>query len=165
MRPSTTARFVLLSILITAPFLVSSCDTGSTDQDFPSCQPNTLRLQGSIDGMSVDITVPGEGGGLTQDGSGGELQSQAATMPDPSLTDLRLTWINGINVGDSGAATGTLTMVTGPFSGQTFCVGNGSQVHIPSSNNVGIAQFELTGLATGAGCTASHTGVLKGCMN
>jgi hypothetical protein len=165
MRPSTTARFVLLSLLTAAPLLMSSCDGGPTDQDFPACQPNTLRLQGSIDGMSVDITVPGEGGGLSQDGSGGELQSQAATVPDTSLTSLHLTWNQGITNGASGDATGTLTMVTGPFAGQTFCAGNGSQVHIPSDGSVAIAQFELTGLATGQGCTASHTGTLKGCMN
>lgn len=163
MRSSIKARVFLLSTLTISPFLVAACG-GPTDQDFPACETNTLRLQGSIDGMSVDLTVPGEGGGFSQDDSGGALQSQAETVPDPSLTDLRLNWKDGIDNGDSTAATGTLTMVTGPFAGRTFCVGGGSQVHMPSNDKLGI-QFELTGLATGDGCKTTHAGTLKGCMN
>ncbi len=47
-----------------------------TQEDFPLCAPQSMRVVGSIDDMSIDVTLPGAGGGLAQDNAGGEFQYQ-----------------------------------------------------------------------------------------
>jgi hypothetical protein len=152
-------------VLIAIPMLTLACGGGDgSDHDFPTCPANTFRLQGMIDGLSVDITEPGSGGGLTQ-GDGGEFQSQSSlTTPDPRATDLRLAWTRGITTGSTAGATGTLRMANGSFAGQAFCTGDGTRVHIPEDDALAIIQFDLGGLRTGSSCTEAHTGTLTGCM-
>jgi hypothetical protein len=145
------------------PMLTMSCDSNSfTEADFPLCSPNTLRVTGTIDGMSIDVTLPSAGGGLTQDNTGGDFQYQGNFTSDPSEADLRLSWDRLTSVGSIADATGTLRFVEGPFAGETFCAGDGTRIRMPGDDT--IIQFELAGLRSGDGCMVARSGDLRGCM-
>ena len=160
-RQKMLAAFVALAL----PVLAMSCDSDPdpfTQEDFPLCAPDTLRLVGSIDDMSIDVTLPGAGGGLAQDDNGGEFQYQGNFTSDPAEADLRLTWERGVVTGKVTSATGTLRLVEGPLANQALCIGDGTTIRLPGDDTV--IQFELAGLRSGEGCTVTHTGRLRGCM-
>ena len=153
----------LLAVVL--PLSAMSCDDGPnvfTQADFPLCAPQTMRVVGTIDDMSIDVTLPHAGGGLSQDNDGGEFQYQSNRTSDPAAADLRLTWNEFTAVGDVVDARGTLRMVEGPFATQTFCAGAGTRVRMPGDETV--IQFELTGLGSGDDCRTARAGTLRGCM-
>lgn len=149
------------------PVLATSCDADPdpfTQEDFPLCAPQSMRVVGSIDNMSVDVTLPGAGGGLGQDNAGGEFQYQGNYTSDPAEPDLRLTWEEFVPFDKATAAKGTLRLMEGPFASQSLCVGEGSVIRLPRDESRGIIQFELAGIRSGDGCAVAHTGQLRGCM-
>ena len=149
------------------PVLATSCDADPdpfTQEDFPLCAPQSMRVVGSIDNMSVDVTLPGAGGGLAQDNAGGEFQYQGNYTSDPAEADLRLTWAELVAFDKATPTRGTLRLMEGPFASQSLCVGQGSVIRLPRDESLGIIQFELTGIRSGDGCAVAHTGLLRGCM-
>ena len=149
------------------PVLAMSCDSNPdpfTQEDFPLCSPQSMRVVGSIDDMSIDVTLPGAGGGLGQGDAGGEFQYQGSYTSDPAEADLRLTWDRPVLTGRTGPARGTLRFVDGAFANQTLCVGEGTVIRMPKDESLGIIQFELAGIRSGDGCTVAHTGQRRGCM-
>lgn len=141
----------------------SSDDTATTSTQPLTCQAGQFRLQGTVDGQSVDITESSAGGGFDQVDTG---ELQVGQNPDPSAapaTQLRLTWPHGLLDGQSSAASGTVTLQTGPLAGQTLCAGNGTRVTIyRDDKGLGLV---LDGLASGANCETPVEGTLAGCWN
>lgn len=148
---------------LAVPVLAMSCDSGSdpfTEADFPLCAPHTLRLVGSIDDLSIDVTlIDGAGGGFSQGDDGGDFQYHASYPGDPML---ELAWERGVTTGKVTSATGTLRMIDGPFANRALCIGDGTTIRLPGDDTV--IQFELAGIRSGEGCTVAHTGQLRGCM-
>jgi hypothetical protein len=155
-------------LALALPVFAMSCDDGGdsnpfTQADFPLCGADTTRLVGTIDDMSIDVTLPGgSGGGLSQDNAGGDYYHQG--IPDPTQPDLFLAWDHLLASGRIASATGTVRLVEGPFANQTICAGEGTQVLIPKDDNVAVIQFSLAGLRSGDGCAVAHTGQLRGCV-
>lgn len=161
----TASKLLTAMLALALPLSAMSCDDESdvfTQADFPLCEPDSMRLVGSIDDMSIDVTLPSAGGGLGQGNDGGEFQYQGNFTSDPAEADLRLTWDRLTRVGDVVDARGTLRLVEGPFAGATFCAGTGTRIRMPGDDT--IIQFELTGLASGDSCSVARTGTIKGCM-
>jgi hypothetical protein len=152
-------------VLVFGSFLFVGCDGsdsggGITEAQLPVCGPNTFRLTGTIDNMSIDVTEPGAGG-FSQDDAGGELD-----LGDPLGTgsEMKLVWRKGLLDGQSGAATGSFVLASGAFSGQSFCAGTGTEVLIPKDQSRASIQFVVTGLASGDACSTVRTGTLQGCL-
>lgn len=155
----------LLPALLALALPLSACDAEPnvfTQADFPLCGPQTMRLVGTIDDMSIDVTLPAAGGGLAQDNDGGEFQYQGNFTSDPAEADLRLTWDRFTAVEDVVDARGTLRMVEGLFARETFCAGAGTKIRMPGDETV--IQFELSGLTSGDGCGVARAGSIRGCM-
>jgi hypothetical protein len=157
----------MLGLLLLGSVALSSCDGSGdggavTDAELPLCQPNTFRITGTIDNMSIDITEAG-GGGFAQDDHGGELDVGDPLAGNASV--MKLTWTKGLLDGQTGAAAGTVTLASGAFAGQTLCAGAGSIVHMPEDHSRATVQFRLEGVSSGATCTTQHTGTLQGCVN
>ena len=161
-------RRKLLSTLfaVTVPMFAMSCNDDTTDpitqQDFPLCAAGTMRVVGTVDNMSIDVTLPGIGG-LSQDNDGGDFCYQCGA--EPTQPDLNLFWNQLTPTGRIVAATGTLRLVEGPFANQTFCGGEGSVILMPKDEAAAVIQFGLAGLRSGDGCGVPHTGRLLGCVN
>jgi hypothetical protein len=158
---------VFALVLISGLLALPSCDGGGSSNDtqqtqLPVCAAHTFRMMGTIDNMSIDINEA-NGGGFDQDDTGGEFL--VGTSLDSSLTMMKLDWTQLLPDGGSEAATGTFTLGSGALAGQAFCAGAGSLVHIPSDPTQATIQFQVTGLASGDGCTTAHTGTLQGCLN
>jgi len=151
---------------LAVPVLAMSCD-GDPDPfvetGFPLCAPGSMHIVGSLDGMSIDVTLPGPSGGLSQADDGGEYQYQADFMSDPTEPDLRLTWPRGVVSDKVSPAAGTLRLMEGPFAGQSLCAGVGTTIRIPRDESLGTIQFELLDIRSGEGCAVAHTGALRGC--
>jgi hypothetical protein len=149
---------------LAVPLSAISCDGSepTTQKDFPLCEAHTTRLVGTIDNMSVDMTLPPAGGGLSQDNAGGEFQYQGNDTSDPTQPDLRLAWDRLTAIGSFVDAHGTLHLVEGTFAGETFCAGSGSRIRMPGGDTV--IEFELAGLGSGDNCSVVHTGSVKGCV-
>ena len=161
----TASKLLPALLALVLPLSAMSCDAGPnvfTQADFPLCGPQTMRLVGTIDGRSIDVTLPAAGGGLTQDNDGGEFQYQGNLTSNPAEADLRLTWDGSTSVADVADARGTLRMVEGLFARETFCAGAGTKIRMPGDETV--IQFELTGLASGDGCRVARAGSIRGCM-
>ena len=161
-------RRKMLSALfaVAMPVLAMSCDGAPdpvTASDFPLCAPGSMHIVGSLDDMSIDVTLPGPMGGLSQDDNGGEYQYQADFMSDPTQPDLRLAWPHGVVSDKTSPATGTLRLMEGPFAGQSLCAGAGTTIRIPRDESLGTIQFALLEIRSGEACTVAHTGALRGC--
>jgi hypothetical protein len=161
-------RRKMLSALfaLAMPVLAMSCDGDPdpfTAADFPLCAPQSMHIVGSLDNMSIDVTLPGPSGGLSQDDNGGDYQYQADFTSDPTQPDLRLTWPHGVVSDKVSPATGVLRLMEGPFAGQSLCAGVGTTIRIPKDESLGTIQFELAAIRSGDGCTVAHTGELRGC--
>jgi hypothetical protein len=127
----------------------------------PTCEEGQFRLQGTLGDQSVDLTESSAGGELTPLDSG-ELQTGGQLDPTgPTTTALDLTWAHGVVNGSSTDASGTLVMTSGPFAGQTLCVGQGTRVTL-LNNDMGVT-LQLAGFASGASCDAPIVGALSGC--
>jgi hypothetical protein len=151
---------------LAVPVLAMSCDAepdSVTATDFPLCAPGSMHIVGSLDDMSIDLTLPGPSGGLSQGDDGGEYQYQADFLSDPTEPDLRLTWPRGVVSGKVSPATGTLRLMEGPFAGQSLCAGAGTTIRIPRDESQGTIQFELLDIRSGESCAVAHTGALRGC--
>jgi hypothetical protein len=164
----SSALFVRLVLSVSALALLpagcgSSDDTTTTSTQPLTCQAGQFRLQGTVDSQSVDITESSAGGGFDQVGTG-ELQvGQNADPSAPPVTQLHLTWAHGLLDGESSAASGTVTLATGPLAGQPLCAGNGTRVTIyKGDKGLGLV---LGGLASGANCETPVQGTLAGCWN
>jgi hypothetical protein len=151
MRPSLLARALFLS---SAVLSIASCGGGD---DFLTGQPDKLQIQGTVDGMAIDLTEPNAGGGITQVDSG-EFDYGGSFAPVGTGTAIKLTWPQGVADGQVTAASGTFTLGSGPTAGQPFCAGSGTVVKIESAG----FQFNMTGLASGTACDQPHTGTLRG---
>ena len=150
------------------PVLALACDADPdpfTQADFPLCAPHTLHVVGTVDGMSVDITVPNGGSGLSQDDNGGDFQFQTEATSDPEQAILLLDWEHGVVSDKVTPATATLRLNEGSFAGQSLCAGAGTTIRIPKDESLGVIQFELVGIRSGDGCTVARTGELRGCAN
>ncbi|HEY5447203.1 MAG TPA: hypothetical protein VIQ54_00590 [Polyangia bacterium] len=162
------SRLLPVVVALAIPLSTVSCDSSSSDPDpftqetFPlQCQPQSVRLVGTIDDMSIDVTLPASGG-LSQDNNGGDYIYQGGTIPDPTQADLFLAWDRLTPQHVVVDAHGTFRMVEGPFAGETFCAGAGSRIRMPGNDTV--LEFALAGLASGDGCTAARTGSIQGCV-
>lgn len=135
----------------------SAVDSGAV-----TCEPNTFRLVGAIDDMSIDVTQPSEGSGFSQLGTGDFV---TITVPDAlpsSYTDLHVMWSTLIPDGQTAPATATLKIPTSPFPDDAFCAGQGSTIHISDEINSAYS-FHLTSLTSGAGCATPRRGTLEAC--
>jgi len=154
---------VLLAVAL--PLSAISCDSDPTnpftEATFPLCAPQSVRMVGTIDNMSIDVTLPVMGG-LSQDNNGGDFTYQASITPDPALPDLFIAWDHLTPDNVITDAHGTFRLVDGPLAGQTFCAGTGSQIRIPSDDTV--IQFNLAVLGSGDNCTVARTGHVQGCV-
>ena len=148
---------------LAVPVLAMSCDAEPdpyTQADFPLCAPHTLRLVGSLDDMSIDVTLAdGAGGGFSQGDDGGDFMYHADYPGEPML---ELAWERGVVTGEVTSATGTLRMNDGAFANRALCIGDGTTIRLPGDDTV--IQFDLAGIRSGDGCTVIHTGRLRGCM-
>ncbi|HSS38064.1 MAG TPA: hypothetical protein VLT58_04785 [Polyangia bacterium] len=131
--------------------LFSACGgaSGQSDQSFLACPPNTFRLVGSVDQMSVDISEP-TAGGFSQGDDGGAFDQGELDLS--TGTRMELDWKKGLLDGETGAATGTFQLPSGaPFAGQTFRAGAGTEVHMPVDTSIADIQFVLDGLTSADG--------------
>jgi hypothetical protein len=124
---------------------------------FLTGQSNALEIQGTVDGMAIDLTEPASGGGVTQLDTG-EFDYGGSFAPVSTGTAITLTWPHGLVDGQEGSAQGTFTLGSGPTAGQTFCAGQGTVVRIGDAG----FQFNLTGLTSGPNCDQPHPGTLRG---
>lgn len=125
MRPRLV--YLVTAALAIASSLAVGCGSDEVESadSYLTCKAGTFRLEGTIDGTPVDITQPSDTGGFAQT-DGGEFGSLDNTRDRSIGTDLKLTWERGIDHGDSTDATGTLLIRSGPFAGETFCLGDGT---------------------------------------
>lgn len=153
MRLGSIVRVLVLGV----PFVVAGACGGGAQDDFLTGQPSALQIQGSIDDAMVDVTEPAVGGGVTQLDTG-EFDYGEPFAPVSTGTSIKLTWPHGLVDGQTGDATGTFTLGSGPTAGQAFCAGQGTIVRIDDAG----FQFNLTGLTSGPNCDQAHTGALRG---
>lgn len=157
----------LLAVLIAmaALSLDPGCGQGaSSPEPGIACAADEFRLAGQLDGQTIDIRegTVASGGGMTQL-SGGQFSTQmVALAPDPSRTKLDLQWAKAMADGDTSDATGTLLMPnSGVLAGQSYCLGNGTKVHMSSDGET--LRFQLAGIASGSTCATPVAGQLQGC--
>jgi hypothetical protein len=158
-RPFRSSVLVLVCALF--PVACGSSGGQETTSQALTCEAGQFRLQGTLGDQSVDITESSAGGGLTQTDSG-EFQTGGQLYPTgPTTTALDLMWAHGVVNGSSTDASGTLVMTSGPRTGETLCVGQGTRVTILNDDS-GIS-LQLAGFASGAACDAPIAGALSGC--
>jgi len=157
--PVVFAIAVPLSVVACASDPASEADEPFAQADFPLCDPHSTRVVGTVDGMSIDLTL--DPGGFSQDNAGGDFQVQGNTTSDAAAADLRLSWTRLLAEGMVADATGTLHLVDGPFAGETFCAGAGTKIRLPGDDTT--IQFQLAGLTSGAACGVARTGTIRGC--
>jgi hypothetical protein len=165
----TASKLLPALLALAVPMSAMSCDGDAdpnafTQADFPLCdQRLTMRLVGTVDDMSIDVTLPG-GGGFGQGNDGGDFQFDGSLTSDPAdaEAEVRLSWDRFIATGVVTDARGTLRLVEGPFAGESFCAGAGTRIRLPGDETV--IQFELAGLGSGDGCSIARAGRIKGCV-
>jgi hypothetical protein len=161
----TPSRLLPVLFAVALPLSAISCDSDPTnpftESTFPLCASQTVHMVGTIDNMSIDVTLPVMGG-LSQDNAGGDYTYQASITPDPALPDLYIAWDHLTANKVITDAHGTFRLVDGAFAGQTFCAGAGSQIVMPGDDTV--IQFDLAGLGSGDNCTVARTGRVQGCV-
>ena len=162
------SRLLPVVLALAIPLSTMSCDSSSSDPDpftetnFPlQCAAQTVRLVGTIDNMSIDVTLPASGG-LSQDNNGGDYIYQGGTIPDLTQPDLFIAWDRLTPQHVVVDARGTFRLVEGPFAGETFCAGAGSRIRMPGNDTV--LEFDLAGLASGDGCAVPRAGSVQGCV-
>ena len=162
------SRLLPVVLALSIPLSTMSCDSSSSDPDpftetnFPlQCAAQTVRLVGTIDNMSIDVTLPASGG-LSQDNNGGDYIYQGGTIPDLTQPDLFIAWDRLTPQHVVVDAHGTFRLVEGPFAGETFCAGAGSRIRMPGNDTV--IEFDLASLASGDGCAVPRAGSVQGCV-
>ena len=162
------SRLLPVVLALAIPLSTVSCDSSSSDPDpftqetFPlQCEPQSVRLVGTIDDMSIDVTLPASGG-LSQGNDGGDYQYQAGATPDFAQADLRLNWAHLTPTHAVVPAAGTFRLVNGTFAGETFCAGSGTRIRMPGNDTV--IEFDLASLASGDGCAVPRAGSVQGCV-
>jgi len=150
----------IASTVIALACLGAGC--GSADDDVAiTCEPDTFRLVGTIDDMSVDVTQSPDYSGFDQLGSG-EYTSAFGPQPPSTYTDLEVRWQSAVPNGGSAPATATVKIPTGPFPNDVFCAGQGSTVRMPADSD-GQITFHLTSLSSGNSCATVRRGTLEAC--
>jgi hypothetical protein len=151
-----------LSALALVAFFHTGCGSADPDEGWLACADKEFRLQGTLDGQSINVLESSSGGGLTQL-STGEFSTQYVSLAlDPARTKLDLQWPQTVFDGGTTSATGTLAMASSsPLAGQSYCLGSGTQIHMSGDGNT--LQFKLAGVSGGAGCGAPKAGELQGC--
>ena len=158
-RPFRSSLLVLVCALF--PAACGSSGGQETMSQAPTCEAGQFRLQGTLGDQSVDLTESSAGGGFSQTDSG-EFQIGGQPYPTaPTTTALDLVWAHGVLDGSSTDASGTLVMTSGPFAGETLCVGQGTRVTV-LNGEAGLS-LQLAGFASGGGCDAPVAGALSGC--
>jgi hypothetical protein len=156
-------RYSLLALV--GALLPAGCGSSGDRAPTPpalTCEAGQFRLQGTLGDQSVDLTESSAGGELTQLDTG-ELQTGGQLDPTAQpTTALDLMWAHGVLNGSTTDASGTLVMTSGPYAGQTLCVGQGTQVTLLNGGGVSL---ELAGFASGATCDAAIAGALSGCWD
>jgi hypothetical protein len=155
----------IISLLALVAFFHTGCGAGASsdpDEGWLACAENEFRLQGPLDGQSLNILESSGGGGFSQLESGDFSTQYISLALDPARTKLDLQWPQTVFDGGTTSATGTLTMAnSGPLAGQSYCLGSGTQIHMSSDGNT--LQFKLAGISGGAGCGVPKAGALQGC--
>ena len=155
------AHTIFASTVVLLACLGTGCGGSDTGTGL-TCEPNTFRLVGSIDEMSIDVTQPANGSEFSQIGTGEFLTIGVPDALPSSYTDLHVTWSTPIADGGITDATATLKIPTSPFPDDVFCAGHGSTIHI-SDKPDGTFYFYLTSLSSGAGCATPRQGALVAC--
>jgi len=125
------------------------------------CAPGEFRLEGGVEGTSVDRVEPTAGSGFAQ-GSPGSFDSSFGGMPrDPNRSALHLEWDRVLAYGERAPARGTLVLAEGlPRAGEQLCVGSGSSIGFSERGQL---HFTLQALAAAADCSEPVVGTLAGC--
>jgi hypothetical protein len=127
-----------------------------------------VKVQGTIDGQTVNIDQSPASGELSQVSTGALVIpihvtfNDAAVVVDPGIVQLNLMWATVVPDGTPAATTGTITLPPGePHAGMSLCVGAGSS--ITPDQQTGGADFVLKGLTLGPACMQVVAGELDGC--
>ncbi len=164
--PMAMRNPALLALLFSTSVVLphTGCgDGGSSDEGWIACAEDEFRLVGQLDGQTIDIreSMINSGSGMTQLGTG-EFSTQMVSLAiDPSRTKLDLQWTKTMMDGETTDATGTLLMPSsGVLASQSYCLGDGTKVHISDD---GTLHFKLAGITGGNGCAETVAGELQGC--
>lgn len=152
----------LTSTIFLLACLAAGCGGGNDEAAALTCAPDTFRLVGTIDDMSVDVTQSPNDSGFDQLGSGEFTSVLAPSFVPATYTDLEVKWQTIVPDGGTAPATATVKIPTGPFPNDVFCAGQGSTVHMASDSN-GQITFHLASLASGDGCATPRRGTLEAC--
>ncbi len=160
-----SATFLALFCLTLAVLTYTGCgDGGSSDDGWLTCAADEFRLVGQLDGQAIDIreSMVNSGSGFSQLDTGEFSTQMISFAEDPSRTKLDLAWAKTIVDGATTDATGTLLMPnSGVLASKSYCLGNGTKVHISADGET--LHFNLAGITGGSGCTTPVTGLLRGC--
>ncbi len=159
------SKISLLTALAAVALAGAACDGLSettVSEPLINCAAGTMRIEGSLDGTSVSISQTSATGSWAQT-DGGDFASQNNTANfDPSLADVEVHCQNGIVVGASTNATGTIVMPSGgPYEGETFCAGQGTLVRSAADGELQWVFKHITG---GSSCAVPVAGELRGCF-
>jgi len=163
MRRQVLLTLALLSfVAVLHPGCGGSRGPGGADGSWLACSADEFRLQGTLDGQSIASVESSAGGGLTQLTTG-EFSTQFSNLAlSPARTKLDLAWSQTVDDGGTTSASGTLTMPSsGTLAGQSFCLGNGTQIHFSADGET--FQFTLAGITGGTNCGSATAGTLQGC--
>lgn len=158
-------RKVLLLTVGLSSFAACGDEGEPIPADLPVCEAGSMRLQGTVGEVTLDLPTASGDGGLDQDDGGGWFRTQqkrASGRKDVTLMDLELRWSDWLVDGKSRPASGTLVLPsTAPqgLAGQQICVGEGTVIGMNASE----IRFQLSSLKTGPGCDQPVAGQLRGC--
>jgi hypothetical protein len=132
--------------------------------EFITCDANTVKVTGTLNGEKVDISQPTAGGGFSQL-NGGEYCTQCNRPDkDATLIDVTLRWMGLVADGATADATGEIVMPSaGPLAAQKLCVGAGSRIRMANEGEMATLQFAVHGIQGGAACGDAVMGELEGC--
>jgi len=151
----------LASTVVLLACVAAGC--GSGDDAALTCAPNTFRLTGSIDDMSIDVTQPLDRAEFSLIPPA-DFQSIFGPSFTPTTdTNLHVMWATPILEGNT-AATATLQIPTSPFPNDAFCAGEGSTVEVAGTTDKNFT-FHLASLTSGPGCATPRRGTLDACAN
>jgi hypothetical protein len=127
-----------------------------------------LKVQGTLDGQTVNVDQTPASGELTQVTTGTFVLpphvtfNDAAIDVDPGSVQINLMWASVVPDGSPAAATGTIAFPAGdPYPKMSLCAGSGSTI-TPNQQTSGL-DFVLAGLTLGPACTQVIAGELHGC--
>jgi hypothetical protein len=155
--PSTASTSV---ILIVPVLLACGCSSGGGGGNSapPTCQSNTVQIEGSLDGAEAKGNYGAPFSyAFEQTGTG------TLTVDFTGNGELDFAWSKIVPDEQSTPITGTITLpAQGPHAGQAYCVTAGSMTRHSLSSGTGVS-FSITSLAQGACPGTPVSGSLEGC--